>query len=217
MAALVHLSGRFTNPDGTPALGGGRLTFELVPANIPDTSVPETVTPGPVSTPLLAGAFTVFLRGTDDPELTANVDGPITYKVTRTGMSGAWIVSLPTPGPWDWTDLSPLPAAPDTVVVPVPGPPGPAGPAGTASTSVSVFTYTDETDLRPSTDVCFWIPDPYTLGDPFGALVGDLVLRSTPDVVQGLNGIAKLWQGTPVAYEALPSHDPDTVYFLISP
>lgn len=86
-----------------------------------------------------------------------------------------------------------------------------------AADTVSVFTYTDESDLRPDATVVFWIPDPYTLGDPFGAIPGDCVLRSTPNVVQGLNGISGLWQGTPTEYEALPSHDASTIYFVITP
>ena len=86
-----------------------------------------------------------------------------------------------------------------------------------ASDTVLVHTYTDESDLRPTATVVFWIPDPYTLDDPFGAIPGDLVLRTTPGVVQGTNGIRGIWAGTPLEWEALPSHDDDTIYFVIPP
>lgn len=83
--------------------------------------------------------------------------------------------------------------------------------------TVNVFSYTDESDLRPDATVVFWVPDPYTLGDPFGALPGDLVLRTTPDVVTGLNGVAGLWQGTTTEYDALETYDPSVVYFVVNP
>jgi hypothetical protein len=219
VATLVTLTGRFANPDESPALAGGRITFELVPGNVPDTSIPETIVPGPVSVPVLAGAFTVHLRATDDPELTANVDGPLVYRVTRTGIREVVTISLPAPGPWDWTDLSPTVEPSDTVVVPVPGPPGPPGPPGVAggATTVAVFTYTDEADTRPDSDVVFWIPDPFDLPNPIGAVVGDLVLRSTPDVVTGLNGVTGLWQGTTTEYDAIETPDSSVVYFVIAP
>jgi hypothetical protein len=217
MAVLVTLTGKFVNPDEAPALVGKNITFQLVPADIPDKALNETVVPGPVTVPITAGGvFTVTLRATDDPDLLANVSGPLVYKVTRQGITGNYLIALPAPGPHDWSDIVPEPNS-TTVVVAGPagaaGPPGPPGP----ETTVNVFTYTDETDLRPSSDVVFWIPDPYTLDDPFGALPGDLVLRSTPDVVQGLNGITGLWKGTPLEWEALPTHDDSTVYFVISP
>jgi hypothetical protein len=78
------------------------------------------------------------------------------------------------------------------------------------------FVYTDEVDARPDVSMVFWIPDPYTLGDPFGAVEGDVVLRSTPDVVAGINGITGVWRGTSAEYEAL-TPDPDVLYYVIAP
>lgn len=121
-----------------------------------------------------------------------------------------------------------------------PGPPGPPGAQGepgividdvsptatdvlwadtsvagsTGADTVAVFPYTDETVARPTASVVFWIPNPFDLPNPFGALPGDLVLRSTPAVVQGLNGVEGLWQGSSAEYDAL-TPDPNVVYFVI--
>lgn len=80
--------------------------------------------------------------------------------------------------------------------------------------TVTVFTYTDESDDRPDSTVVFWIPNPVTLGNPFGALAGDCVLRSTPDVVANVNGISGLWAGTAAAYDALTTN-PSTLYVVV--
>lgn len=90
-----------------------------------------------------------------------------------------------------------------------------SGGGGGGGTTVEVFTYTDEADARPAVDVVFWIPNPYTLGDPFGAVEGDCVLRSTPDTVQGLNGLRKIWKGTPLEYDAITTPADDTFYAVI--
>jgi len=122
-----------------------------------------------------------------------------------------------------------------------PGPMGPAGPAGDSGVVVSddppvntdvlwadtgtvgstlvqtvqAFIYTDESDTRPEVTFCIWVPDPVTLGNPFGALEGDIVLRTSENPVQGLNGIDGLWKGTAAAYEALGSYDDSVVYYII--
>jgi hypothetical protein len=87
----------------------------------------------------------------------------------------------------------------------------------TSGTTVRVFVYTDEADLRPDADVVFWVPTPVTLGNPFAAVEGDCVLRTSENPVQGVNGIVGLWQGTPLEWEALPSLTADTVYFVKEP
>jgi hypothetical protein len=91
------------------------------------------------------------------------------------------------------------------------------GTAFVTSQTVNVFPYTDETDPRPDATVVFWIPDPWDLPNPLDADPGDLVLRTTPEVVQGLNGITGLWQGTSTEYDALDTYDATTVYFVINP
>lgn len=142
MADLVTVSGRFERPDNAPG-GPGTLIWTLVPGDIPDDSEPVTVLEGPVRAPLDAtGAFSVDLRATDDPELTAHTTGELAYFVQRTigGITTSWSLSVPMPGPWDWSDLSPYPGASPVVVKPVPGPEGPRGatgppgPTGPAST-----------------------------------------------------------------------------------
>ena len=128
MAAPVTVTGRFELPDNTP-LDGGTMTFTLVPADIPDTTEPVVVLPGPVIVPISeTGAFTVTVRATDDPDLVAHVDGDLVYRVWRSanGHSARYTVAVPSPGPWDWTDLSPIPES-DVAVIALPGegvPPG---------------------------------------------------------------------------------------------
>lgn len=80
--------------------------------------------------------------------------------------------------------------------------------------TVSIFTYTDPTDPRPSSTVVWWVADPWDLDDPFAALPGDAVLHSTPDVIVGVNGITGLWQGTAAEYAA-EVLDPNVVYFIL--
>lgn len=139
MAALVTVTGRFEQPDNAPAATGS-LVWTLVPGDIPDLTEPVTVLAGPVRASLDAsGAFTVTLRATDDPELTAHVSGPLSYYVQRdlAGVRSCWQLLVPSPGPWDWSELSPSPGSSETVVHPIPGPvgpPGPTGPPGPAST-----------------------------------------------------------------------------------
>lgn len=82
--------------------------------------------------------------------------------------------------------------------------------------TINVFIYTDEADPRPDATVVFWIPDPFDLPNPFGALEGDCVLRSTPDMLTGLNGVEAIWKGTAAEYDALTPAD-DTVYFVYEP
>lgn len=132
MAALVTVTGRFEQPDNSPAATGS-LVWTLVPGDIPDLTEPVTVLAGPVRASLDAsGAFTVTLRATDDPELTAHVSGPLSYYVQRdlAGVRSCWLVQVPAPGPWDWSELSPSPGSSETVVLPIPGPVGPPGPQG---------------------------------------------------------------------------------------
>lgn len=132
MAALVTVSGRFEQPDNGPG-GPGTLVWTLVPGDVPDVSEPVTVLAGPVRAPLdPSGAFSIDLRATDDPELTANVSGALAYRVQRTiaGYTTAWMLAVPAPGPWDWSELSPQPEAANTVVFPITGPQGPTGPMG---------------------------------------------------------------------------------------
>lgn len=132
MGELVTVTGRFELPDDEPG-GPGALVWTLVPGDIPDLSEPATVLAGPVRVPLdELGAFTVELRATDDPDLVAHVTGALVYRVQRTvrGTVTRWSVLVPSPGPWDWAELSPAPPASGVVVEPVPGPVGPMGPQG---------------------------------------------------------------------------------------
>lgn len=132
MAELVTVTGTFVRPDDS-APCSGNITFWLVPANIPDTTNDVTVLPGPVCASLDAnGSFTVKLRATDDPDLTAHVTGDLVYRVMLTIQdqpTQRFNVTVPMPGPWDWSDLSPA-ASTDSVITPVPGPAGPMGPMG---------------------------------------------------------------------------------------
>lgn len=123
MAALVTVTGRFENPDETPA--NGQISWALVPGYIPDLAKPATVLHGPVVADVVNGDFSVTLRATDDPDLVANVDGPLVYHVRRSN-GDEWAVTVPLAGPHDWAALSPAPCS-TAVVTPVPGPPGPAG------------------------------------------------------------------------------------------
>jgi hypothetical protein len=86
-----------------------------------------------------------------------------------------------------------------------------------AGSTVNVFVYADPIDERPNADVVFWIPDPFDLPDPFGALPGDCVLRSTPNVITAANGITTMWQGSAAEYDAITIPDPDTVYLILTP
>lgn len=82
--------------------------------------------------------------------------------------------------------------------------------------TVRVFTYTDETATRPDATVVFWIPDPFDLPNPFGALTGDLVLRSTPDVISSTTGLTHIEHYTVSEYDAIATPDPDTVYLIVA-
>ena len=77
------------------------------------------------------GAFEVELRATDDPDLLEWITGTLVYRVVRelSGSITRWSVLVPSPGPWDWTQLSPAPARSDVVIEPVPAP-GPQGDQG---------------------------------------------------------------------------------------
>jgi hypothetical protein len=46
------------------------------------------------------------------------------------------------------------------------------------------------------------------------AEVGDLVLRTTPDVLTGMNGETGIWTGTVSEFDALSSYSPTAVYFV---
>lgn len=108
------------------------MTFQLVPNDIPDTSEPVVVLDGPVYAPIGSdGSFSVKLRATDDPELMAHVQGQMIYRVRRTigSESVTYAVTVPLPGPWDWTALSPAVSS-DAAVTPVPGPQGEQGEKG---------------------------------------------------------------------------------------
>lgn len=132
MAELVTVTGRFELPDNAPGFPG-TVVWTLVPGDIPDDSEPVTVLEGPVRAPIDdTGLFTVTLRATDDPELTQHVSGPLAYRVQRTigGTTTCWLLDVPSPGPWDWSQLSPQPAASGTIVQPVPGPQGEKGDKG---------------------------------------------------------------------------------------
>ena len=139
MAAPVTIAGRFELPDNTPA-DGGTMTWTLVPADIPDTVEPVVVLPGPVIVPIDdTGAFTVTVRATDDPDLIANVDGDLVYRVWRStnGTSARYTVAVPSPGPWDWTELTPIPDSEAAVIVGGQGP-GEGVPEGGTSGQVLV-------------------------------------------------------------------------------
>jgi hypothetical protein len=90
------------------------------------------------------------------------------------------------------------------------------GGGGGGGTTVEVFVYTDEADTRPDADVVFWIPDPFNLPNPFGALPGDCVLRSTPNVLNSATGLTAVEHYTVTEYDALPATDADTVYLIVA-
>jgi hypothetical protein len=198
VAELVTVTGRFENPDNSPPCSGGMI-WQLVPTDIPDTSEPVVVLGGPVSVPINGdGSFTVTLRATDDPELVAHVNGPIQYRVTRriAGVSLTYGVLVPSPGPWDWSELSPSQRS-DTVVVPVPGPTGPMGPQG-------IKGDTGDTGAQGVQGI----------QGPIGQTGSQGPVGNTG--AQGPIGPQGVWtQLTQAQYDALPVKDPLILYVIV--
>lgn len=93
--------------------------------------------------------------------------------------------------------------------------PGGGGGGGGGDT-VRVFVYTDEADSRPPATVVFWIPDPFDLPNPIGAIEGDCVLRSTPNVLNSATGLVAVEHYTVSGYDAIATPDPDTVYLIVA-
>lgn len=185
MAELVTVTGRFEYPDNSPA-GSDCMTWILQPGNIPDTTEPVVVLPGPVRVPVTNGQFSVALRATDDPDLIAHVDGPLVYRVRR-GNAGDHFVTVPMPGPWDWSELSPA-ASSTAVVIPVPGPQGPIGMTGPKG------------DTGPQGEI-----GPQGIQGEVG-----------PQGIQGETGPPLNWlQLTQAEYDAIPAPDPSVLYVII--
>lgn len=80
---------------------------------------------------------------------------------------------------------------------------GGGGGSSSSGTTVKVIVYTDEAAPRPDCDLGIWVPTPITLGNPFAAVEGDIVLRTSENPVQGVNGVNVLWSGQPAEWEAL--------------
>lgn len=135
MADLVTVTGRFELPDNTPGYVGYSLLWTLVPGSLPDATEPVVVLGGPAWAPIdETGAFSIDLRATDDPELNASLQsGDLVYLVELRSCGKtiqSWSVLVPSPGPIDWSTMSPAPPGSDIIFEPVYGPPGPPGADG---------------------------------------------------------------------------------------
>lgn len=84
------------------------MSWTLHPGELRDTANLTMVVGLPVIVPVAAdGSWTVTVRATDDPTLTAATEEPLRYEVTY-GCAPhvtTWEVEVPAPGPWAWEDL----------------------------------------------------------------------------------------------------------------
>lgn len=102
----VSITGNYVDYEGNPIQGQIRFTLgEVLRSGIDD----QMVAPSSVVVPLSAGAFTVTLPATNDPDVVPN---PYTYTVEESFPGGRnYTISIPynTVGALDLADISPTP------------------------------------------------------------------------------------------------------------
>jgi len=238
----VTLVGTYTNSNGDPA--SGRIKIDPLPLYwLDQSSDPPTTIVGESQTVYLdeTGSFSVDVVATDNADLNP-IDW--TYRITVNleppATKYSFYIEAPAGPDIDITIATPVAYSggiyiTNSVSDGEQGPPGPAGiiiddePPESAdvlwadtntigiepSMTVAVFVYTDPVDERPNASVVFWIPDPYDLANPFGALAGDCVLRSTPNVISSATGLTHAEYYTAAEYDAIAAPDPNTIYFVL--
>lgn len=103
---IVAIAGNYIDFEGNPIQGQVRFTLGDVLRNGTDD---QLVAPSSIVVPLSAGAFTVELPATNDPDLVPN---PFVYTVEESFPGGrTYTISVPydTVGTLDLADLSPTP------------------------------------------------------------------------------------------------------------
>lgn len=122
------LSGRYEWPDNTPCQGS--VTFTLT-ARVSDPVEHVIVVEGPVTAVLdETGAFTIELRPTDDPDLSATGLAYFVVEAINYRPKKGYTVLLPGAGPWNLADLAGYGLPPNVAYEPLPGPAGPPGAQG---------------------------------------------------------------------------------------
>ncbi len=109
----VNISGNYVDYEGTAIQGQVRFTLGDVLRNPTDD---QMVAPSSVVVALSAGAFTVTIPATNDPDIIPN---PFTYTVEESFPGGrTYTISVPytSAGTLDLADLSPTPTLSETFV-----------------------------------------------------------------------------------------------------
>jgi len=109
----VTITGNYVNFEGTAIQGQVRFTLGDVLRNGTDD---QMVAPSSIVVPLSAGAFSVTLPATNDPDIVPN---PFTYTVEESFPGGrTYTISVPytTVGSLDLADLSPTPTLSENFV-----------------------------------------------------------------------------------------------------
>jgi len=109
----VTITGNYVNYEGNPIQGQVRFTLGDVLRNGTDD---QMVAPSSIVVPLSAGAFSVTLPATNDPDIVPN---PFTYTVEESFAGGrTYTISVPydTAGSLDLADISPTPTLSENFV-----------------------------------------------------------------------------------------------------
>ena len=109
----VSVTGNYIDYEGNPIQGQVRFTLNEVLRNGTDD---QMVAPSSVVVPLSAGAFSVTLPATNDPDVVPN---PFTYSVEESFPGGRnYTITIPydTAGSLDLADLSPTPTLSENFV-----------------------------------------------------------------------------------------------------
>jgi hypothetical protein len=109
----VTLTGNYVNYEGSPIQGQVRFTLGEVLRNGTDD---QMIAPSNIVVPLSAGAFTVSLPATNDPDVVPN---PFVYTVEESFAGGrTYTITVPytTVGSLDLADLSPTPTLSENFV-----------------------------------------------------------------------------------------------------
>lgn len=111
--STVNITGNYVDYEGTAIQGQVRFTLGDVLRNGTDD---QMVAPSSIVVPLSAGAFSVTLPATNDPDIVPN---PFTYTVEESFPGGrTYTISVPynTTGSLDLADLSPTPTLSENFV-----------------------------------------------------------------------------------------------------
>jgi hypothetical protein len=111
--STVNITGNYVDYEGTAIQGQVRFTLGDVLRNGTDD---QMVAPSSIVVPLSAGAFSVTLPATNDPDIVPN---PFTYTVEESFPGGrTYTISVPynTVGSLDLADLSPTPTLSENFV-----------------------------------------------------------------------------------------------------